>query len=134
MKLLVFPASGLRSLPGTFLAKPPLRKWYGAWLASLAALVCASALAAPARWQDDLTPIADSDWSRARATHLLERAGFGPTPDEIDRFARLTPRQAVRQLVRYQQIANPLPAFEDSGAFDPGLEPFSPSRDRKSVV
>ncbi len=128
MKLLVFPASGLRSLPGTFLAKPPLRKWYGAGLASLAALVCASALAAPARWQDDLTPIADSDWSRARATHLLERAGFGPTPDEIDRFARLTPRQAVRQLVRYQQIANPLPAFEDSGAFDPGLEPFSPSR------
>ncbi len=96
--------------------------------AALTSLACASALAAPAVWQDDLAPIADGDWNRARAAHLLERAGFGPTPEEVDRFARLTPRQAVRQLVRYQQIANPLPPFEDSGAFDPGLEPFSPSR------
>lgn len=96
--------------------------------AALATLISLTALAAPAGWQDDLSPIAESDWSRARAMHLLERTGFGPTPEEIDRFVRLPPRQAVRQLVRYQQIANPLPPFEDSGAFDPGLEPFSPSR------
>ena len=128
MKLFVFPALGPRSLLRANLARHPVRKWYSAVLAGIAIFFGVTALAAPARWQDDLTPIADSDWSRARAAHLLERAGFGSTPDEIDRFARLTPRQAVRQLVRYQQIANPMPAFDDSGAFDPGLEPFSPSR------
>lgn len=86
------------------------------------------ALAAPAAWQNDLSPLAATDWNRERAAHLLERAGFGGTPDEVERFAKLNPQQAVRALVRYQSIANPLPPFEDSGAFDPGLDPFAPSR------
>ncbi len=86
------------------------------------------AAAAPADWQDDLRPMAAADWNRERAAHLLERAGFGPTPEEIDRFAAMTPRQAVRALVYYRRVRNPLPAFEPSGAFDPGLDPFSPSR------
>lgn len=94
----------------------------------LAAGTCASALAAPASWQDDLNPISDADWSRERAAHLLERTGFGATPEEITAFSKLSPKQAVRRLVRYQQTTNPQPAFEPSGAFDPGLEPFSPSR------
>ena len=33
-----------------------------------------------------LSPIAASDWSRDRAAHLLERAGFGGPPDEVDRL------------------------------------------------
>lgn len=86
------------------------------------------ALAAPTSWQDDLSPIPANEWNRERAAHLLERAGFGGTPDEVERFAKLSPQQAVRALVRYQSIANPLPPFEDSGAFDPGLDPFAPSR------
>src|SRR5438874_12062008 len=48
----------------------------------------------PAAWQNDLTPIAPSDWNRDFAAHLLERAGFGGTPEEIDALAKLTPAQA----------------------------------------
>jgi len=53
-------------------------------------------------WAGDLTPITDADWDRAKAAHLLERAGFGGTPAEIDAFASLSPQQAVRYLVRFE--------------------------------
>ncbi len=80
----------------------------------------------------DLTPIADSEWNRAKAQHLLERAGFGGTPREIDKLARMTPRQAVRYLVYFEgvdaQAIKAQPAFEESGIFDAGLDPFPPSR------
>ena len=46
----------------------------------------------------DLHPIADNEWNRAHAQHLLERAGFGGTPREIDKLAHMTPRQAVRSV------------------------------------
>jgi hypothetical protein len=39
--------------------------------------------AGPAGWADDLSPIAANDWSYDRAAHLMERAGFGATPEEI---------------------------------------------------
>lgn len=84
--------------------------------------------AAPAVWQDSLEPLPASSWNRDRAAHLLERAGFGGTPDDIARLAAMSPKQAVRSLIHYQSIRNPLPPFEDSGAFDPGLDPFAPSR------
>ena len=50
---------------------------------------------APATWADDLSPIAAADWNYDRAAHLIERAGFGGTPEEIARLAAMTPRQAV---------------------------------------
>ena len=55
-------------------------------------------------WSGDLEPIAPAQWSRERAAHLLERAGFGGTPDEIDRTVALGAGQAVARLVRPQQI------------------------------
>jgi len=77
----------------------------------------------------DLAPIAPSDWNRARAAHLLERAGFGGTPDEIDAVARLTPAEAVRRLVYFEGApAAELPAFDHSGVFEEGLDPFPASR------
>jgi hypothetical protein len=83
----------------------------------------------PASWANDLTPIGPQDWSYQRAAHLLERAGFGGTPEEIQRLAAMTPAQAVRRLVHYQDIDNSaLPPFEHSGVHDAGLEPFPPSR------
>ncbi len=94
-------------------------------IASLSAL---AAPAAPANWQDDLQPIASSDWSPERAAHLLERAGFGGTRAEVARLAAMSSRQAVQTLVRYGQTSNPLPPFEASGVHDPGLEPFATSR------
>jgi hypothetical protein len=82
----------------------------------------------PASWQNDLTAITDSDWNYDFAAHLLERAGFGGSPEEIDTLARLTPSEAVRRLVYFQNIPNNLPPFDESGIHDPGLEPFPESR------
>ena len=83
----------------------------------------------PAAWQGDLTPIAPSDWNYARAAHLLERAGFSGTPEDIEALAAMTPGEAVARLVRFDDVDNThLPAFVHSGIHDPGLEPFPPSR------
>lgn len=85
--------------------------------------------AGPPSWTGDLTPITPADWSRDRAAHLLERAGFGGTPHEIDRLAALSPAAAVRHLVEYQRVDDRhVPAFEESGVFDPSLDPFPKSR------
>ena len=92
--------------------------------------ICArAATAGSAAWQNDLTPIGPADWNYDFAAHLLERAGFGGTPDEIAALARMTPAQAVARLVRFEGAdAGNLPPFEHSGVHDPGLEPFPPSR------
>ena len=95
------------------------------------ALLCISALpalAAPPNWQDDLQPLPAAEWNRERAAHLLERAGFGGTQEEVARFAAMSPRKAVQTLVHYQQTANTLPPFDPSGVHDAGLEPFATSR------
>jgi hypothetical protein len=91
--------------------------------------VTAATAAGHAAWQNDLTPISPADWNYDFAAHLLERAGFGGTPDEIQNLARMTPAQAVARLVRFEGTdASKLPPFEHSGVHDPGLEPFPPSR------
>ena len=89
----------------------------------------ASGGAGPLEWIGDLTPISAADWTFERAAHLLERAGFGGTPEDIQRLADVTPEQAVRTLVHYESLDNShLRPFDESGVFDPGIEPFPPSR------
>ena len=89
----------------------------------------ALATTAPAAWGEDLAPIGDADWSYARARHLLDRAGFGGTPDDISRLAHMTPEAAVRSLVDYQSTdQGRLSPFEHSGVYDPTLTPFPPTR------
>jgi uncharacterized protein (DUF1800 family) len=84
---------------------------------------------APAGWTDDLSPITAADWNADRARHLLERAGFGGTPEDIHRLAAMTPQQAVDSLVDYERVDNPTArAFEESGVWDAGMDPFPPSR------
>ena len=46
-----------------------------------------------------LTPLPDSKWNQATAAHLLNRAGFGATPDEIERTRRKGLTAAVADLV-----------------------------------
>lgn len=76
-----------------------------------------------------LQPLPASRWNRDTARHLLERAGFGGTPGEIQALAAMTPVQAVRHMVRFEHADNShLPAFEPSDIHDPGLEPFPASR------
>ena len=85
--------------------------------------------AGPATWKNDLTPIGPEDWNYDFAAHLLERAGFGGTPEEIQALAGMSPAQAVGRLVRFEGTdASNLPPFDHSGIHDPGLEPFPPSR------
>ena len=98
-----------------------------AWATALLALGGQAVAASPRA--GDLNPISDADWNRVAAAHLLERAGFGGTPEEIDEFTRLGPTAAVRRLVRFEGApASTLPAFDESGVFDDGLEHFPPSR------
>ena len=47
---------------------------------------------ASAPWANDLAPIAPTDWSYARAAHLIERAGFGAPPEEVARLAQVDAR------------------------------------------
>ncbi|HJS86395.1 MAG TPA: DUF1800 domain-containing protein [Acetobacteraceae bacterium] len=82
-----------------------------------------------ASWIGDLAPISDADWDYERARHLLNRAGFGGTPQEIARLARVTPRAAVDSLIDYKAIGTDrLKPFEHSGVYDPTLTPFPPTR------
>ena len=101
-------------------------------LAAGAAFCTVAAIAAaptPPAWTDALSPIATADWNAERAAHLLERAGFGGTPDDIDRLASMTPQQAVDSLVEYARVDNSgAEPFEESGIWDRGMDPFPPSR------
>ena len=58
-----------------------------------------------------LKPLLSKQWSYATAAHLLNRAGFGGTPLEIQKLADLGLDQAVAQLLDYEDIpdltANP---------------------------
>ena len=85
--------------------------------------------AGPETWTGDLASITDQEWSYDRVAHLLERAGFGGTPQEVERLAAMTPKQAVDWLVNYQAVDNShLTPFEESGIYDPPVEPFPKSR------
>jgi uncharacterized protein (DUF1800 family) len=93
------------------------------------ALVPVTLADGPATWVDDLSPIAASEWNGGRAAQLIERAGFGATPEDIARLAAMTPTQAVSSLVDYEAIDNrALQPFDASGTWDPGMDPFPASR------
>ena len=100
-----------------------------AFLSILPAVAAMAQTAGPATWQSDLSPIGPAEWNYDFAAHLLERAGFGGTPDEIQALAKVTPAQAIARLVRFEGTdISQLPPFDHSGIHDPGLEPFPPTR------
>ena len=51
-----------------------------------------------------LKAISAEQWDREHAAHLLRRAGFGGSPDEIDRLAEMGLDAAVASLVNYESI------------------------------
>ena len=88
---------------------------------------------AQAEGAGDLAPISSQQWSPVHAAHLLERAGFGGTPQEIARVAALSPQAAVNELVNFKnsdraRLNAKLAAFDESDIHDAGLEPFPASR------
>jgi len=94
-------------------------------LAGHAAETCAG----DASWTGDLAPISAGDWNPARAAHLIERAGFGETPEGVAALAARDPKSIVHDLVTPQTVDNSaVAAFDESGIYDQGLDPFPPSR------
>lgn len=68
-------------------------------------------------------PLASSKtWSEKHASHLLRRAGFGGTPEQISYLVRLGRADAVRYLVDYENItADPV---------ETNKKPYEPRRPR----
>ena len=54
-----------------------------------------------------LSPLCATKWNYATAAHLLNRAGFGGTPGEIEELIALGPDKAVDKLVDYEKIPDP---------------------------
>jgi uncharacterized protein (DUF1800 family) len=54
-------------------------------------------------------PISSTDWDLGKARHLLNRAGFGGTPDEVAKLAKMGPEGAVEHLVNYEAVPCALP-------------------------
>src|SRR5258708_1036824 len=69
-----------------------------------------------------LTLLPTSKWNYRAAAHLLNRAGFGGTPAEIEKLVNLGPEEAVAFLVDYEKIpdatADPGWAKPEPGLFD----------------
>ena len=93
----------------------------GSTLSLLLLLLFSFANTGMAATVDSLEPLPASEWSYDHAAHLLERAGFGGTPEEIARFAAMTPEAAVDLIVNYEQIADTLPPFQHSGIWDEAM-------------
>ncbi len=59
-----------------------------------------------------LKPLAREAWDYAKARHLLWRAGFGGTPEEVSKLHALGLHEAVRQLVYFSAVEAPESLFE----------------------
>jgi hypothetical protein len=96
------------------------------WLAAL--WVLSGPVFSADAWRGDLRPIDKQAWQPSHAAHLLERAGFGGTPEQVHTLWSMGPAAAVEHLVSNANGDKDLPPFDHSGVFDEGLDPFPPSR------
>jgi uncharacterized protein (DUF1800 family) len=69
-----------------------------------------------------LKPLAESAWDYAKARHLLFRAGFGGTPQEVEKLHAMGLRRAVDYLVDYGS----LPAADLAAPGRPQEPPLDP--------
>src|SRR6185436_14078574 len=51
-----------------------------------------------------LNPLPASQWNYAAAAHLLNRAGFGGPPAEVEKLLKLGPEKAVAAFVDYDTV------------------------------
>ncbi len=76
-----------------------------------------------------LSPLDANQWNYHTARHLLERAGFSGTPTEVEAIEEMELVRAADHLVYFKGAPEgDLAAFDHSGIFDEGLDPFPPSR------
>ncbi len=79
-----------------------------------------------------LLPIWEAEpgrWDALMAAHLLRRAGFGGTLDEIASFTQAGPSKAVAQIINYQNVRDDLPyvQFGELTAPDAGRGTVGPN-------
>ena len=93
-------------------------------------LIFTSCLVASSTWAElNLAPLERSAWDASKVAHLLSRAGFGATPEEIARLEQRAPKAVVRGPLRGGLLEGRQDTeFDHSGVFEPGLDPFPPSR------
>ena len=109
---------------------PALRRWQARSALFLCALLCVVQSTAQAALPPEgplrLAPL-QGELTRAQVKHLASRAGFGATQAETDALIGRSPEQALAYFSG-STTASSEPAFQHSGIFDPGLDPFPPSR------
>jgi uncharacterized protein (DUF1800 family) len=54
-----------------------------------------------------LDPLPPSKWNRAKTAHLLKRAGFGCSQEELDTWSKLSLEEAVNKLVDWELTPDP---------------------------
>lgn len=62
-------------------------------------------------------PTASNPWDYAKAAHLLNRAGFGGRPEEVERLVTLGPEGAVDELLNYDRIPEEVTAVDFSALY-----------------
>ncbi len=65
-------------------------------------------------------PLSSLQWNKATAAHLLNRAGFGGNPQDIENLRLMGPDRAVNFLIDYEKVSDPTPAPEWAHA-DPAV-------------
>jgi len=85
-----------------------------------------------------LSPIPEKRWDRTLAAHLLNRAGFGGTPDQIDQLVAMGPRNAVDSFLSAddESALFPLPNLLEPAArlLFKKLEKDAPTEEEKQAV
>ncbi|HWQ92158.1 MAG TPA: hypothetical protein VN673_10835, partial [Clostridia bacterium] len=59
-----------------------------------------------------LKALAEADWNYEAAAHLLNRAGFGGPPGEIEHLLAMGHKRAVSHLVDYERLPDKASAPE----------------------
>src|SRR5208283_1340450 len=73
-----------------------------------------------------LKPISAEKWNFTTASHLLNRAGFGGTPAQVEMLVALGPQKSVYLLLDYEKISDPTP--------DPEWAKPDPDREKKLLA
>jgi uncharacterized protein (DUF1800 family) len=77
---------------------------------------------------------ADVPWTRENAAHLLRRAAFGGTPEQIDAIHLLGQDAAVEYLISGKLPAGAEPVFEPVQLEEFKLDPPDPKADKKEEI
>ncbi|MDB6023300.1 MAG: hypothetical protein JWQ04_3157 [Pedosphaera sp.] len=81
-----------------------------------------------------LTPLARKRWDYDKAAHLLNRAGFGGAPREIEQLSDLGMEHAVARLVDYEKLPDATPNPDWAKPDPTRVERFRKARDADPEV